>query len=84
MKNIYIKKGKEEITLVDKDDIDYALDKKQDKEDAFSGSYTDLTDKPTIPEDYVAQNDVDTITLVITYNDDSTETIDFLISDSGV
>lgn len=31
----------------------------------------------------VSQNNIDTITLIITYGDDSTETVDFLISNNG-
>ena len=49
MVELKIKKEDVSITLMDKEDVEDLLDEKLDVTDAFSGSYNDLTNKPTIP-----------------------------------
>lgn len=56
MVELKIKKDDTEITVMDKTDVESALDDKVDKETGkglFSGSYNDLTNKPSIPSAYV-------------------------------
>lgn len=55
MVELKIKKDDTEINVMDKTDVESALDDKVDKETGkglFSGSYNDLTNKPTIPSAY--------------------------------
>lgn len=49
MPRLHIKKEDSEITLLDENLIQEKLDDKLDTSDAFSGSYNDLTNKPSIP-----------------------------------
>lgn len=52
MVELKVKKDDTEITVMDKTDIESSLGRKVDKEfgkGLFSGSYNDLTDKPSIP-----------------------------------
>lgn len=53
MVELKIKKDDAEITVMDKNDVESALNDKLDTSDAFSGDYTDLTNKPSIPSAYV-------------------------------
>lgn len=48
-KKLIIKNNNDSLTLLDENLIQEKLDEKLDTSDAFSGSYTDLTNKPTIP-----------------------------------
>lgn len=75
---LIIKKDNEQITLLDESDVLYELDKKLDKLDAFSKSYNDLTDKPNIPSD-ITDLGLETSTLTITHEDDTTEDITIVI-----
>lgn len=49
MVKLKIKKDNALITILDESDVESVLNEKLDISDAFSGSYNDLTNKPTIP-----------------------------------
>ena len=64
-KKLVIKQGNEKISVLDESEM-------------FSGSYDDLTDKPSIPSD-VEDLNPSTATFTITYTDDSTEDVEVVI-----